>query len=78
MWQKIRKALWGIVLILGLTNVVLEAWHRGFDSGYGMAMSDVLLQIETPENYFIKNLTSRHLAGYNKNRRQENDQSQGH
>lgn len=54
MWQKIRKALWGIVLILGLTNVVLEAWHRGFDSGYGMAMSDVLLQIETPENYFIK------------------------
>lgn len=54
MWQKIRKALWGIVLILGLTNLVLEAWHRGFDSGYSLAMSDVLLQIETPENYFIK------------------------
>jgi hypothetical protein len=50
----IRKALWGIVLILILTNVCLEFWHRGFDSGYSMAMSDVLLQIETPENYFIK------------------------
>ncbi len=54
MRSKIRKALWGIVLILGLTNLVLEGWHRGFESGYAMAMSDVVLQIETPENYFIK------------------------
>ena len=52
--QLIRKALYAIVLILILVNVSLEAWHRGFDSGYGMAMSDVVLQIETPENYFIK------------------------
>ncbi len=54
MWQKIRKALWGIALILGLVNIVAESWHRGFDTGYSMAMSDVVLQIETPENYFLK------------------------
>ena len=50
----VRKALWSIVLILILINVCLECWHQGFDSGYNMAMSDVLLQIETPENFFIK------------------------
>lgn len=52
--QLIRKALWGIVLILILINVWTDAWFRGFDSGYSMAMADVVLQIDTPENYFIK------------------------
>lgn len=50
----VRKALWSIVLILALINACLECWHQGFDSGYNMAMSDVLLQIETPENFFMK------------------------
>ena len=54
MWQKIRKALWGIVLILGLTNFGLACWHNGCDTGYDLAMADVVLQIETPENYFLK------------------------
>ena len=52
--QLIRKALWGIVLILILIIGATECWFRGFDSGYGEAMSDVMLQIETPDNYFIK------------------------
>ncbi|OQW47366.1 MAG: hypothetical protein A4S09_05060 [Proteobacteria bacterium SG_bin7] len=51
---KIRKALWGVVLILILVNISLEIWHRGYDTGYSAAMSDVVLQIETPENFFIK------------------------
>ncbi len=50
----IRKALWSIVLILGILNLTLEAWHRGCDTGYSLAMSDVVLQLETPENYFLK------------------------
>lgn len=54
MKQIIRKALWSIVLILGIFNLCLESWHRGCDTGYSLAMSDVVLQIETPENYFMK------------------------
>lgn len=54
MKQKIRKALWSIVLILGIFNLCLESWHRGCDTGYALAMSDVMLQLETPENYFTK------------------------
>lgn len=54
MWQVIRKALWGTALILTLLVGTLEGWHRGFDSEYSMAMSDVLLHNETPENYFTK------------------------
>lgn len=52
--NKIRKALWSVVLILVLINISLEFWHRGYDTGYSAAMSDVLLQIETPEEFFIK------------------------
>lgn len=54
MWSVIRKALWSIVLILGLLNGGLWCWHAGCNTGYDLAMSDVVLQIETPENYFIK------------------------
>lgn len=54
MWQIIRKALWSVVLILVLINVWCHGADKGFDMGYGMAMSDVVLQVETPENYFIK------------------------
>lgn len=52
--QLIRKALWSIVLILGLLNFGLWCWHKGCDTGYDLAMSDVLLQIETPEKFFMK------------------------
>lgn len=54
MKQLIRKALWSIALILGILNLCLAAWHKGCDTGYSLAMADVVLQIETPENYFIK------------------------
>jgi hypothetical protein len=49
-----RKAFWVTILILIILNLILEAWHRGYDTGYKGAMADVLLQIETPENFFIK------------------------
>ena len=40
----------GFVLLLSH----IEAWNRGYDTGYKSAMSDVVLGIETPENFFIK------------------------
>ena len=58
----IRKALWGLVLILVLVNVTLWSWHKGCDTGYALAMSNVVLGIETPEQYFIKKFDI-HLPG---------------
>lgn len=30
----------------------LTGWHTGFDVGYGAAMSDALLGVKTPEQFF--------------------------
>ena len=54
MKQIIRKVLWSIALILRILNLCLAAWHKGCNTGYDLAMADVVLQIETPEKYFIK------------------------
>jgi hypothetical protein len=50
----IRKVLWSLVLVLILINSSLWCWHRGFEVGYCTAMSDVVLEIETPEIFFTK------------------------
>lgn len=54
MWQIIRKVLWSIILILVLINVWCGGADKGYEWGYGTAMANVLLQFDTPENYFIK------------------------
>lgn len=50
----IRLVYLSIIIGLILLLSHLEAWHRGYDTGYKSAMSDVVLGIETPENFFIK------------------------
>jgi hypothetical protein len=36
-----------------LTAIVyLNGWNKGFDVGYGAAMSDAFLNLKTPEQYF--------------------------
>jgi hypothetical protein len=37
---------------LAFLIIYLQGWDRGFNIGYGAAMSDVILNLETPENYF--------------------------
>ncbi len=49
----LRHLLLGFFLGVVATAVVyLNGWHRGFDVGYGAAMSDVLLNLKSPEQYF--------------------------
>lgn len=50
---KYRYALYGLLAGVILTaTVYLNGWHRGFDVGYGAAMSDALLNLKNPEDYF--------------------------
>lgn len=49
-----RLVYLSIIITLILIISHLKVWDNGFDYGYSMGMSDVLLDIETPENYFIK------------------------
>ncbi len=37
------------VLITAL--IYLNGWNKGFDVGYGAAMSDAFLNLKTPEQY---------------------------
>jgi len=71
--ELLRKALWSLVLILILVNVLLLGWHSGFDKGYSTAMSDVLLQLETPENFFIKTFDIHTPHKVQQNQEQQND-----
>jgi len=50
----IRLVYLSIIIGLILLLSHLEAWNRGYETGYNAAMSDVVLGIETPENFFIK------------------------
>lgn len=50
---KFRFMLYGLLTgIILMATVYLNGWHRGFDVGYGAAMSDTLLNLKTPEDYF--------------------------
>jgi hypothetical protein len=69
----IRKVLYGLIIILILLNACLFSWHNGYAVGYSGAMSDVLLQIETPENYFIKTFDIRTPHKVQQNQEQLND-----
>jgi hypothetical protein len=54
MLKLFRLVYLSIIVTLLLVISHIEAWDHGFDYGYSTAMSDVLLEIDTPENYFIK------------------------
>jgi hypothetical protein len=44
--------------ILLTALIYLNGWNKGFDVGYGAAMSDAFLNLKTPEQYF-KDLVGR-------------------
>ena len=49
----VRSLFAGIVIGFLLASVFwLGGWHVGFDVGYGAAMSDALLNIKSPEQFF--------------------------
>lgn len=43
-----------VILSLSLINAYLVGWNDGFEPGYGEGVSDVVLGIVTPHDYFVK------------------------
>jgi hypothetical protein len=49
----VRYFLYGTLFGLTIMAVVfLNGWNKGFDVGYGAAMSDVFLNLKSPDDYF--------------------------
>jgi hypothetical protein len=63
-----RKLLWTMAALLLGVNLYLAGWHRGFDSGYSMGMSDVYLGIKSAEDFFKEKL-EQNKREYEKRRR---------
>jgi len=55
----LRGPLLSLVAILLVANLVIDGWHRGFASGYKMAMAEVALGIKDPDKFILNMLRLR-------------------